>query len=213
MRVAGSGTDHHGRGLCDYHDWTVENEVGRQSKQVQSARNEAYRQVQFFGLSVFTDPHTALMDEVQRSAGIVEWLRQKLLTMAEALEEQNRASGGRPYDEDGHPVLSENDLLVQFTPKNGQQPSAWWVLYQDERKHLVATSVAAIKAGVAERRVKIAEQQGALIVAMIFAFIHDTELGLTPEQIQKAPALIRKHMAAMPREEPAPVAIEAYARG
>lgn len=207
MRVAGTNTDHHGRGYCDYHDWQAEHDMSKQQVQVQAARNEAHRQVQFLGLPVPTDPHTALMDEVQRSAGIVEWLRHKLISMAEEYE-RARHSGLIP---DGDWKPSENDLLVQFTAKNGQQPSAWWILYQEERKHLIAASVAAIKAGVAERKVRIAEQQGQLIVAMFQAFIHDPELGLSPEQIMAAPGLIRRHMAALPREEPR--AITAHATG
>jgi hypothetical protein len=190
MLTAGSGTEHQGRGYCNYHEWAAEHEVSKMPLQVQAARNEAVRQTMFMGRPVHTDPHSALLEEIQRSAGIIEWLRDKMQAMAQELD----------GDTDGA-IQASDSLLVQFVPKAGQQPSAWWVLYQEERAHLVRTCVAAIKAGVAERRVAIAEQQGALIVMMFNAFIHDTELGLSPEQIMLAPRLIRKHMAALPRGE------------
>lgn len=193
MRVAGSNTTHHGKGYCDYHDWQSQHEVGKLPLQVQSVRQEAQRQVEFLGRPKPTDPHTALLDEVQRSAGMVEWLRER---MAEKADEYETA---KDQGDDTYAAGSDA-LLIQWTPKNGQQPSAWWVLYQEERQHLIRACTAAIKAGVAERRVQIAEQQGQLIVAMFHAFIHDTELGLTPQQIMMAPKLIRKHMAALPRE-------------
>lgn len=209
MVNAGSNTDHEGRGYCDYHDWASENEVNRMGVQVQAARNEAVRQTKFLGRPVPTDPHTALLEEIQRSAGIIEWLREKMMAMAEELDD------GYVHD-DVIGVRGSDRLLIQQTMKDGQQPSAWWVLYQEERAHLVRTCTAAIKAGVAERRVAIAEQQGALIVMMFQAFIHDTELGLTPEQIMVAPKLIRKHMAALPRgdeQHPGQKVIDAVATG
>jgi hypothetical protein len=75
-------------------------------------------------------------------------------------------------------------------------------LFQREREHLVKTCLAAIKAGVAERKVQIAEQQGRLIAAMMFAFMHDPELGLTPDQIMRAPQIIRKHLLSLPQQNP-----------
>ncbi len=202
MRVAGAGTDHHGRGYCDYHDWQAEKETSKAGAQVQKLRQEVAKRVEFLGKPVPTDPHTALLDEVQRSAGTVEWLREKMVEMALELEQKKDL----PHiQEDGtqyHP--GSDSLLVQWTLKDGQKPSAWMQLYQEERAHLLRACTAAIKAGVAERRVQIAEQQGQLIVAMFHAFIHDKELGLSPEQIMMAPQLIRKHMAALPREQAKP---------
>jgi hypothetical protein len=217
MVTAGANTDHPGKGFCDYHDWAAEHEIQRQPVQVQAARREAMTSLQFLGRPKPTDPYMALLEEIQRSAGIVEWLREKMIGMAQEYEDIREAAGGKSkvYSESGEivDIPTENDILIQWSPKNGQQPSAWWILYQEERAHLVRTSTAAIKAGVAERRVAIAEQQGAMIVAMFQAFIHDTALALSPEQIMLAPKLIMKHMAALPRNEAAPRAIEAASYG
>jgi hypothetical protein len=62
--------------------------------------------------------------------------------------------------------------------------------------------VAAIKAGIAERKVQIAEQQGRMIAAMMLAFIHDPDLGLSPSQIMRAPELVRRHLMSLPNAAP-----------
>lgn len=195
MRVAGSGTTHQASGFCDYHEVVSTQELNKPSttKQLQAAKNIAYQNATFLGVSKPTDPHTALMDEISRTAGIVEWLENKMRSMSD----------------DGIP---DDEILQQFNIKMGFQPSVWYTLFLEERQHLVRTCTAAIKAGVAERRVQIAEQQGRIIAAMMMAFIHDTELGLTPEQVMKAPELVRKHLMQLPSttEHPATAVINAH---
>lgn len=180
MRVAGTGTDHHGHGYCDYHEVEAIRKPESRSQMVQNARKEMQQRAKFFGNPRNVDPHTALLEEIQRTAGHVEWLKDKIEEI-----------GGSEYPD---------DALKQFSVKDGEKPSVWYVLYIEERKHLVSTCIAAIKAGVAERKVQIAEQQGKLIAAMMLAFMHDPELSLTPEQISIAPQLVRKHLLALPQQ-------------
>jgi hypothetical protein len=181
-RTAGSNTTHHGKGWCDYHEWLAAKEIPK-TKQFQSMQIYAAQQAKFFGQPKATDPHSALMDEIGRTAGIVGWLEDKLQRLKE----------------DGTP---EEGVLTQWSKQLGDSPSVWMVMYQQEREHLVRTCVAAIKAGVAERKVQIAEQQGRLIAAMMFAFMHDPELGLSPDQMIAAPKLIRKHLMQLPQANP-----------
>jgi hypothetical protein len=47
------------------------------------------------------------------------------------------------------------------------RPSVWLDLYQRERTHLVRVSKAALDAGVSERLVRLAEQQGMLLAQVI----------------------------------------------
>jgi len=211
MRNAGSNTDHPGKGFCDYHDWKVTQDTKNEPMQVAALRAEAARRSEFLGKPKPTDPHMALLEEVQRSAGMVEWLRETIAQRAEVLEKAKEAN---PSADDIDVRLGADGVLIQYTLKDGAKPSAWMQLYNEERAHLIRACTAAIKSGVAERRVRIAEQQGQLIVAMFQAFIHDPELGLTPDQIMRAPQLIRRHLAAIPRESeehPAQGIIEAHA--
>lgn len=184
-RVAGSGTTHHGFGYCDYHEVQAHNEMlsGKKgiTQDVVAAKKIAYANSSFFGERQPTDPHDALMQEISRTAGIIKWI--------EAHMEEMRDGG-----------MTEDAILTQFSKVNGFVPNVWMELYSRERDHLVKTCVAAIKAGVAERRIQIAEQQGQLIVAMMMAFIHDPELGLSAQQISIGPKIIRKHILDIPRE-------------
>lgn len=190
-RPAGSGTAHRGRGYCDFHEVWAVRETGKHS-QIAAARTVAYQQARFFGAPMNIGPHEALQMEVARTAGIVAWLESKL----------------QKLKEDGTP---DDKVLTQYNAKMGFVPSVWMALYQEERAKLVAVSTAAIKAGVAERRVQIAEQQGRILAHLLMNFLHDPELGLTPHQMLAGPGIVRKHLALLPTTElsTAPDAIEA----
>lgn len=182
MRAAGAGTDHQGRGFCDYHTAEAANNLARAPKQLQAARQHALQQSSFFGTPTYTDPHQVILDEIARSARIVAWIDEQMMA------ERDRG-------------VPEKEIMQAYSKQKGFQPSVWAELHAREREHLVRTATAAIKAGIAERKVRIAEQQGMLIVAMMQAFIHDPELGLTPDQMLRAPVLMRKHLLNLPNED------------
>lgn len=178
-RTAGANTKHQGKGYCDYHEWAAVYAPENNTKQVKDALKVATERAMFFGQMVDTDPHAALLHEINRTASVVEWLHNKMLE----------------FREQG---MTDSDIMQQRTLQDGYKPSVWMNLFQTERDHLVKTCVAAIKAGVAEKKVQIAERQGQLIASMMFAFIHDRELGLDTEQVVRAPAIIRKHLLSLP---------------
>lgn len=187
QRIAGAGTDHHGRGFCDYHTWQAEHETSaatRPRNELTYAMKEAQHRARFFGTKQQIDPHTTLLDEISRSASIVAYLEDYLQKLR---------------SEEG---WDDVDILTQKTLKDGVKPSVWMELFNTERDHLVKTCLAAIKAGVAERKVQIAEQQARLIAGMMFALMHDPDLALSPDQIFKAPGIIRKHLMALPQANP-----------
>ena len=66
--------------------------------------------------------------------------------------------------------------------------SVWYVLYERERKHLVAVAAAALKAGVEERRVRLAEQQGNLVADVIRRILD--ALDLSPAQRERVPEVV-----------------------
>jgi hypothetical protein len=198
-RVAGANTSHPGKSYCDYHEALANNDIDniKAPKQLQAAKQHAYEQAKFFGQPTNIDPHTAILSEISRTASVIQWLEDRML------EERDQG-------------VHDKEIMQSYSVKNGFQSSVWMDLFQSERKHLVATCVAAIKAGIAERKVQIAEQQGRLIAGMMMAFIHDPELGLTPDQVLRSPLIIRKHLLALPSEtsegiDPARV-LEAHVR-
>lgn len=161
---AGYGTSHPGIGRCKYHGGSTPSGVKSAERALVKARME--KAVQVYGLPMDVDPQTALIQEVQRTAGHVAWLGQKVAS------------------------LKEEDL-TQYTGKDGMKMSEWVEMYQEERKMLVSVCKTAIQCGIAERQVKLAEDQGKMIAGILMKFINDQMLALTPEQRVYAPKLVR----------------------
>jgi len=74
--------------------------------------------------------------------------------------------------------------------EDGDAPSGWVKLYQQERQKGVRASEVAIRAGIAERHVRIAEQQTSDVVAIIRATLN--EIGVTPQQQAQASVVMRR---------------------
>jgi hypothetical protein len=75
----------------------------------------------------------------------------------------------------------------------------WLTLYQAERSHLVNVCKAAIACGLAEREVRLAEQQGQLLAELLRAVFSDPALGLTVKQRAAAMTVASQHLRALPR--------------
>lgn len=150
--------------LKDYHLCRMHG--GRKSKAV-TAEKKAERAVATYGLPVETDPHQALLDEVHRTAGHVRWLAD---TVA-GLEDGNLVWGDTKRGRE----RGERTELAEAAP------SIWLELYQRERAHLVKVSKAAIDAGIDERRVRLAEDQGQVIVQVLKATLQDLGVDVTEE--------------------------------
>lgn len=121
------------------------------------AHAAAMEAVQAFGLPEVVDPNAALLAEVHRTAGHVAWLADLVANIEHDLDADDPRSG-----------------LLQYRRKDGilwQAPSVWVELYQTERRHLVAVCAAALKAGVEEREVQIAQEQGRLVAELIHRVI------------------------------------------
>ncbi len=124
-------------------------------------RLEAESAVQTFGVPRDVDPEVALLEEIHRTAGHVEWLGQK--------------------------VAGLSDGEVEST--------VWHDIYRQERGHLARVSKAAIDAGLAERRVRVAEEQGRLLAGAIKGILSD--LQLSPLQQDMARIVVRRHLMAL----------------
>ncbi len=72
----------------------------------------------------------------------------------------------------------------------GEEPSVWVKLYQAERKHFADVAKTCIQAGIEERRVRIAEEQGRLIAQVIRGILNDLDVADRPE----VPDIVRKHL-------------------
>ena len=178
---AGWGTDHPGFGNCRRH-------CGNTSGGRKSAQNKmAAAAVVTFGLPREVDPHDALLEEVWRTAGAVDWLQRKVREqegkeLVWGVVEQTSAPGA--------PSLI----------KRSTKPSIWLQLYRQEHHHLVDVCRVAIAAGVAERQVRLAEEQGKQIAAVILGVLQD--LGVQGRE--EVPSLVRKHLVLVTKDETGP---------
>jgi hypothetical protein len=67
-------------------------------------------------------------------------------------------------------------------------------LYAEWLDRLVNYSQLALKAGIAERQVRIAERQGQHLAEVLVAALRDPDWGLTPDQQAQGRAIIAKHL-------------------
>lgn len=172
---AGAGTDHLGFGKCKYHG-------GNSAALKQHAAREAAAfRMQAFGTPIDIDPGTALLQEVRRSAGIVQWLGEVIAQFTTGLDLEGGAREARD--------------VVQALGGQGRAAAVWVDLYFRERKNLAQTAKLALDAGVAERQVQLQEEQGRLLAMVIQGVLGD--LNLTVDQRTAAPGIVRRHLLAI----------------
>lgn len=143
---------------------------------------QARRAVATYGLAREIDPAVALLEEVHRTAGHVAWLNEKV----QEIQADDLVWGVTEEVDKGAGEFTGVDTT------KAAKPNVWLVLYQQERKHLTDVCKAALAAGIAERQVRLAEQQGALIVGVIQRILDD--LALTAEQRARVPEVVPRHL-------------------
>jgi len=113
----------------------------------------------FAGTELDTDPIEALLGEVRRTAGHVAWLQERISLWTMNTDDEMPAAH-----------------------------STWLLVYQYERRHLAHTAKLALDAGVAQRQVVLAEQQGELLARAVNQILDG--LHLSSEQKQLVPELV-----------------------
>lgn len=130
----------------------------------------AEKAVATFGLPREIDPRDALLEEVHRTAGAVAWLHEQV----QALRAEDVVWGVTEE------VTKDAGEFPGVDTTRAAKVNVWVELYARERTHLVRVCKEAIGAGLEERRVRLAEQQGAMLAGVIKAILGD--LDLSPEQ-------------------------------
>ena len=151
--------------------------------QRQLAEEKAEKVLRRFGAPIDTSPTEGLLDMVRWTAGYVAWLREKVAEV----ESDDALIWGVTKETQGDVVVGDGaaaELQKATTTVSEAKPNAWLVLLAEwSDRHIKACSEA-IRCGIEERRVRLAEQQGALVADVIRAILGD--LDLTPEQTAKA---------------------------
>lgn len=170
----GWGTDHAGYGLCKLHGGNSPN------GKVNARGIEAARLVEQYGLPRSIDPHDALLEELARTAGHVDWLRVQV-----GLVEESALVG---------PVGQSGTGKDGTTHHPEGRPNPWLALYQSEREHLVRVASACAKAGIEERRVRLAEEQGQMIAQVLRSVLE--KCGIDPAD-RRVGSIVREELMAI----------------
>lgn len=176
-----------GQVICGIHGGKNPRNLEAASKRMAAER--AARMVQTYGLKVDTTAADALLDEVQWTAGHVAWLRERV----QEIEQHSSDSDGENPLVWGVTRRKEGGEDRGTTEEAG--PNVWIKLYQQERTHLIKVCAEAIKAGIEERRVRLAEAQGALVIKAINSILND--LDLSAEQAARISEVVPRHLRAL----------------
>jgi hypothetical protein len=178
-----------GQNVCRYHGGSAPQSLKAGEKRATEDRARALMET--YGRKIKTTATEALLDEVQWTAGHVAWLRERVQEL-----ESDVVEAGTDRE---HPlvwgVTREKSGGEDRGTTEEAAPSVWLKLYQQERTHLVKVCSEAIRAGIEERRIKLAEQQGELVAQAIRAILED--LNLTAEQQQRVPEIVPRHLRAL----------------
>jgi len=175
------------------------------------AEEVAAKAVVTLGLPIDISPTDALLGEVAATAGHVKWLLGQVRELSPAdlawgITQRTVKEGLDRVDNwDAEVTAGEGDRgsgRVRKTPDDWgttttqkAAPSIWYELYTRERVHLVRVCSEALRAGIEERRVQLAETQGALVAEAIRRILED--LGLSVQQRSMVSEIVPRHLRAI----------------
>lgn len=173
------------RGLrvCRMHGGSTKRAKAKSERK--QAEDQAHAAVVTFGLPREVHPAMALLEEVHRTAGHVAWLAAQVATF----DPQDLTWGVSSE------VAKRSGEFPGTDTTSSAAPPVLLELYRAERKHLVDVCTAALKAGVEERRVRLAESQGEQLALVIRAILDD--LRLTSAQQTLVGEVVPRHLRAL----------------
>jgi hypothetical protein len=170
-----------------------------QGKQVQDLRRQQEMQyaTSMLGLVNYdVTPEEALLQTVRESAANVAFLRARVQELV----------GAADLDDPTHPLIwgiTQNvSTGASATPGDDETSAAganvWYEMYMREREMLLKASTAAVRAGIAERRVRLAEMGAEVIVGRIRQILN--ALNLTPEQMAESDRVVPLQIAMLAQD-------------
>lgn len=161
----------------------------RAAGQRRTQQAAAERAVALFGAPKDVDPAQALLDLVHWTAGEVEYWRDRVRQLA--AEDEDALTWGITREKSGgddHGTTTEAKPAVQY------------VMLYAAQDRLAQYATAALKAGVAERQVRLAETQGSLVAGAVRAILD--ALNLTPDQQALVPTVVPAQLRLLAGGEP-----------
>lgn len=155
--------------VCKMHGGTSPRALAAAARR--GEERQAVLAVESFGLPREVDPHTALLEELHRTAGAVQWLGAVVADI-----ERAELVWGKVKETRGTQLEKGTDNGVTYQAG----PNAFVELWQRERKHLVDVAKKCVDVGIEERRVRLAESAGQQLASVVRAVLDRLEL--TDEQ-------------------------------
>jgi hypothetical protein len=190
-KSAGWGTNHPGHGRCRFH--------GGSSPRAEIAGQVAlaHREYQVMGAPVDVPPHEALLECIRIAAGEVAYASEQIarLDPEEAVGSVVTVTRRPLKEEKGAESM---DLVAEEVRTESPQLHIWIQVRRQAMDRLVTYSATALKAGLEERLVRVAEQQGQLLAQAVRGILEELGVADRPE----VPAVVRKHLtlAAGPKQ-------------
>jgi hypothetical protein len=187
-RPAGWGTDHPGVGTCKLHLGCTP--THQRAAHLEIARRECDR----LGIQIEIDPGEALMQELWETAGNVAFYRAQVQALPThpapdvfvPAVEMDDGEISQAHWERGEPGVYGRSYHVSGVPTGEAKPHVLVALYNDERKHLADVASAALRAGVEERRVRMAENDATQILGAQVQALVAMGLGDRLEEFRRA---------------------------
>lgn len=138
----------------------------------------ARQQLAALGQPEAVDPAAALLELISWKYGEVKWLRAQVQEIPD-----ESLTWGRAETEVG---LGKDGPIDKTTEK--ANPSVWWTLLREAEDQLADYSTRALKAGIAERQIRMAEQQGLLVHRVLMAILERVDLSARQWELAKVAA-------------------------
>jgi hypothetical protein len=181
---AGWGTSHPGAAHCKLHAGSTPR--GELTGQLLLARREAA----VMGIPLDIEPHNAILQCILIAAGEVRYASERIGELdPDAGVGPVVTTTRRPMKEPGGGEDPEHPVIE--TKEESPQLNIWIRVRHQAMDRLVAYSATALKAGVQERQVQIAEQQGQIVAVAIMAIL--TELGVADRP--NVSSIVRRQLA------------------
>ena len=159
----------HDQRVCKMHGGTSPRALAAAA--ARREQREATLAAESFGLPREVDPHTALLEELHRTAGAVAWLGALVADLG-----QDDVVWGRARETHG----AQGDEGAQVAVVKQSGTNAFVKLWQEERRHLMVVAKTCVDVGIEERRVRITEQTGQQLASVMRAVLD--RLQLTDDQ-------------------------------
>lgn len=140
-------------------------------------RKLAAQAAKVLGTPIMVDPVDALLGELHWTAGHVAWLRDRV-----------QEHTGMVVSDIARVTAKDGPMGFEETTVREARQTVWYRMYAEERDRLVKISEVAIRAGVEERRVRLAEAQGQIMVVALQRVLE--RLNLTSEQVELVPRVV-----------------------